>query len=62
MGNVPSATSPTHYFATLPFQQLDFLVVDELGKNVSGTGMDLNIIGKWRISGRDPKPDYRLVG
>lgn len=49
------------YFATLPFQKLDLLVVDELGKNVSGTGMDLNIIGKWRLSGGDPEPDYRRI-
>ena len=32
--------------ARLPFHQIDVLVVDELGKNISGTGMDTNIIGR----------------
>ena len=30
----------------LPFDDLDGLVVDEIGKNVSGSGMDTNVIGK----------------
>lgn len=29
----------------LPFDLLDVLVVDEMGKNISGTGMDVNVIG-----------------
>lgn len=29
----------------IPFDPLDVLVVDEMGKNISGTGMDANIIG-----------------
>ena len=33
-------------FPSLPVEQLDFLVVDELGKNVSGTGMDTNVVGR----------------
>lgn len=34
------------YMPTLPFADLDILVVEELGKNVSGTGMDTNVIGR----------------
>ena len=30
----------------LPFDDLDGLIVDEIGKNVSGSGMDTNVIGK----------------
>ena len=30
----------------LPFQDLDFLIVDRLGKNISGAGMDPNVIGR----------------
>ena len=30
----------------LPFDDLDALIVDEMGKNISGSGMDSNIIGK----------------
>ena len=29
----------------LPFEDLDTLIVDEIGKNVSGSGMDTNVIG-----------------
>lgn len=35
---------------TLPVNDLDILVVDELGKNVSGTGMDTNVIGRSDIT------------
>lgn len=30
----------------LPFRELDVLVVDEMGKNVSGAGMDTHVIGR----------------
>lgn len=30
----------------LPFEEIDLLVVDQLGKNVSGAGMDPNVIGR----------------
>jgi len=33
-------------FPRLPFDELDGLIVDEIGKNVSGAGMDTNVIGK----------------
>jgi len=49
------------HVATVPFQQLDVLVVDELGKNVSGTGMDLNVIGNWRMAGGERNPDFRRI-
>ena len=49
------------HVATVPFQQLDVLVVDELGKNVSGTGMDLNVIGNWRMAGGNRDPDFRRI-
>ncbi|MGH9840724.1 MAG: lactate racemase domain-containing protein [Blastocatellia bacterium] len=29
----------------LPFSQIDVLIIDEMGKNISGAGMDPNIIG-----------------
>jgi hypothetical protein len=35
--------------ATLPFDQIDVLIVGELGKNYSGTGLDPNVIGRQRI-------------
>jgi len=36
---------------SLPVDKMDILVVDEIGKNYSGTGMDTNIIGRIRVLG-----------
>ena len=35
--------------ASLPFPEIDVLVVKQLGKNISGTGMDTNIISRLMI-------------
>jgi hypothetical protein len=40
---------------SLPFADLDVLVVDRMGKDISGTGMDTNVIGRLRIPGK-PEP------
>ncbi len=34
------------WMARLPFSSIDLLVVDEIGKNISGSGMDTNVIGR----------------
>ncbi len=39
----------------LPFDRLDVLVVERMGKDISGTGMDTNVIGRLRIPGQ-PEP------
>jgi hypothetical protein len=39
----------------LPVETLDVLLVDQLGKNISGTGLDTNVIGRMRIAG-EPEP------
>lgn len=41
---------------TLPVDDLDLLVIDEVGKNISGTGMDTNVIGRFLMHG-EPEPD-----
>jgi len=39
----------------LPFNDLDVLVVEEIGKNISGVGMDTNVTGKfWMPGEHDP--------
>jgi hypothetical protein len=47
----------------LPVDRLDVLLVDELGKNISGTGLDTNIIGRMRIPGEaEPaSPSIRAI-
>ena len=37
----------------LPVDELDLLIVDEIGKDVSGTGMDTNVIGRVAFLGED---------
>lgn len=40
-----------HYFPALPCDDLQVLVVDEIGKTFSGSGMDTNVIGRRGING-----------
>ena len=50
------------HVAKLPFEQLDLLVVEEIGKTVSGSGMDLNVIGRYRATGQGPRtPDLKRI-
>ena len=35
--------------ATLPVDDIDLLVIDEIGKEISGAGMDTNVIGRYRV-------------
>jgi hypothetical protein len=45
----------------VPFDALDLLIVDEIGKNVSGSGMDYNVVGMWRRIGGEKRPDFRRI-
>jgi hypothetical protein len=45
----------------LPVECLDVLIVEKIGKNVSGAGMDPNVVGFWRRGGGERKPDYRVL-
>jgi hypothetical protein len=40
--------------AKLPFSNIDLLIVDNMGKDISGTGMDTNIIGRKENSSKTP--------
>jgi hypothetical protein len=42
--------------ARIPFKEIDVLIIEEFGKNISGMGMDTNITGRFWIPGEfDPK-------
>ena len=44
--------------AKLPFDAIDALIVEQMGKDLSGSGMDTNVIGRMRIKGQpDTAPD-----
>ncbi len=50
---------------SLPFERADLLLVDEIGKNISGTGMDTNIVGRKGSDHRAPEgqfPKIRYIG
>jgi hypothetical protein len=52
------------FMPCLPVDQADLLIVGEMGKNYSGTGMDTNIIGRLRIQGvpEPEKPYFTYIG
>lgn len=47
----------------LPFDEVDVLIVDEMGKNISGSGMDTNVLGRfYNIVAREPqKPRIKRI-
>ncbi|NOT60822.1 MAG: DUF2088 domain-containing protein [Acidobacteria bacterium] len=48
---------------SFPLDELDVLIVDRIGKNISGSGMDPNIIGRMRIRGAEDadKPRVKVI-
>jgi hypothetical protein len=42
---------------TLPFDEVDVLVVDRIGKDVSGQGMDTNVTGRRHFTINEPEPE-----
>ena len=50
--------------ARLPWRRADLLIVDEIGKNISGSGMDTNIVGRkraFRQKSPEDQPAMRLI-
>ena len=52
-----------HYFPSLPSQKIDVLVVGEIGKTYSGTGMDTNVIGRRGVHGYEDltQPKIKII-
>jgi hypothetical protein len=49
------------WMARLPFAKLDVLIVDEMGKNISGAGMDPNVIGRTSVQKPGGNPNIRML-
>lgn len=49
-----------HYFPRLPVEELDVLIVDQIGKTFSGLGMDPNVIGRRGLEGIPDFPSPRI--
>jgi hypothetical protein len=48
----------------LPYQEADLLIVDEIGKEISGSGMDTNVVGRKRAFRSKPpenQPNMRFI-
>ncbi len=49
------------YLPRIPFDHLHVLVVGWLGKNISGSGMDYNVVGMWRRIGGEMVPNFERI-
>jgi len=49
------------WVARIPFSKLDLLIVEELGKNISGTGMDTKTVGRGVELPPGEAPQIRLI-
>ena len=45
----------------LPFSTADILLIDEIGKNVSGSGMDVNVVGRKHLLHRSAENEFPKV-
>jgi hypothetical protein len=50
----------TELLARLPLDRIDVLILDEIGKDISGLGMDSNIVGRY-YSGPTPPPYVQRI-
>jgi hypothetical protein len=52
------------WLARLPFHEADLLIIDEIGKEISGSGMDTNVVGRKRALKSQPlenQPAMRFI-
>ena len=52
------------WLARLPFHVADLLIIDEIGKEISGAGMDTNVVGRKRAFKSQPpenQPEMRFI-
>src|SRR5205807_8369964 len=52
------------WLARLPFHDADVLIIDEIGKEISGSGMDTNVVGRKRAFKMKPpenQPTMRFI-
>ena len=49
------------WMARLPFDKIDVLIIDEIGKNISGTGMDTNVVGRKHDENRAIEDEFPQI-
>ena len=47
--------------ARIATEQADLLIIDEMGKDISGVGVDTNVIGRIRVPGQEEPPGPRFA-
>ncbi len=60
-GEKPLLKKAKEIMPRLPFKQMDILVVDEIGKNISGAGMDPNVTGRLYFIGSPPLQEPKIT-
>ncbi len=49
------------FLPRVPFEHLHVLAVGWMGKNLSGSGMDYNVVGMWRRIGGEQVPNFERI-
>jgi hypothetical protein len=57
----PLLETAKSYLPRIPIGPIDLLIIQEIGKDISGTGMDLNVVGMWRRNGGPIDPPIRRL-
>ncbi len=60
-GEAPLLEEAKNNLARLPFDELDVLVVDEIGKNISGDGADPNVTGRYPTTAASGGPEVERM-
>jgi hypothetical protein len=60
-GEKPLLNKAKEIMPRLPFKQVDVLVVDEIGKNISGAGLDPNVTGRLFFKGSPPLKEPQIT-
>jgi len=60
-GEKPLLKRSREIMPRLPFKQMDILAVDEIGKNISGAGMDPNVTGRLFFIGSPPLKEPKIT-
>jgi len=60
-GEKPLLKRAKEIIPRLPFKQIDILVADEIGKNISGAGLDPNVTGRLYFIGSPPLTEPKIT-
>jgi hypothetical protein len=60
-GEKPLLKRAKEIIPRLPFKQIDVLVADEIGKNISGAGLDPNVTGRLYFIGSPPLKEPKIT-